>query len=135
MTLQHIGAGAGRLLAEGTLKGHWTLEDLDTPPSYWAGLERDRARSFTPQSPGSGLPTMRLPDAGQIRPYRNLAREWIAANPGEWQRLMAKHLAAEPQTRPAPPVIQLEPDGELKNQFSEKAKNAKPRKSLWSQSL
>lgn len=108
MALIHIGIGTGRMLAEGVLKGRWTLEDLDTPSPGWAPIEAARVRSFTPGPPGSGRPTMPLPDAGQRRPYRNLACEWIAANPRQWEELMQQYLNAEQQPRRIPEVVRAE---------------------------
>lgn len=98
-------AAIGRRLAIGALAGHWQLEDLDTPAPRFEELERDRARSATPSPPGRGLPTMRFPNAGTIAQPRNLAREWIEANPEAWAELMQQHLEAEPQRRPTPEVI------------------------------
>jgi len=98
-------AAIGRTLAVGTLQGRWTLEDLDQPAPYYEQQERDRARSATPSPPGRGLPTLRYPDAGTMHRPRNLAREWIEANPREWVELMEQHLDAEPPRRPTPQVI------------------------------
>lgn len=107
MALTSTGVNVGRRLAIGILQGHWTLEDLDTPSPGWAQNERDRERSAHPMPSGHNRPTMRYPDAGQPHPFRNLAREWITANPAAWEQLMAEHLEAE-YTVPVPiPIAPL----------------------------
>ena len=78
----------GRFLAVGTLAGRWTLETFDKPSGQSAVLERDRRLSH---SGGKG-PAMRYPEAP---PHRNLAREWIDANPREWEALMSAALEQE----------------------------------------
>ena len=65
----------GRTLAIGAMRGLWPLEALDTPPC----LPQD-VRSINVRNPA---------------PHRNLAREWIAANPREWDLMMRESLDAE----------------------------------------
>lgn len=79
-------------------RGLMSLEDLDIAPPASRELERDRMRSATDHVgqggwPGRLSPAMRYPGAGCIQPVRNLAREWIAAHPGEWQALLRLHQA------------------------------------------
>ncbi len=89
---------AGLVLARGITKGLWTLSDLDQPTSSFRRIEADRHRSASPVT-GMSLyepkpgPTARYPGAGTTWPWRNLAREWIAANPREWEALRS---GAEP---------------------------------------
>ena len=79
----------GRFLAVGTLAGRWTLETFDKPSGQTAVLERDRVLSH---GCGGLGPVMRYPEAPA---HRNLAREWIAANPREWEALMSAALEQE----------------------------------------
>jgi hypothetical protein len=79
----------GCFLAVGTLKGLWTLETFDKPSGQSAVLERDRVLSH---GCGGFGPVMRYPEAP---PHRNLAREWIEANPREWEALMSAALEQE----------------------------------------
>ena len=76
-------------------RGLMSLEDLDVAPPASRELERDRMRSASDLGhggwPGRRSPAMRYPGAGCIQPVRNLAREWIAAHPGEWQALVRLH--------------------------------------------
>ncbi len=65
----------GRTLALGVLRGLWTLENLDHPPRV-------------PQDP-------RSINIRPKEPFRNLAREWIAANPREWEIMQRDALEAE----------------------------------------
>jgi hypothetical protein len=65
----------GLTLALGTLRGLWTLEALDRPP-----LSPSDVRSL---------------NVRPVAPYRNLAREWIAANPTQWNAMLKEHLNAE----------------------------------------
>lgn len=65
----------GRLLAIGSLKGYWTLEQFDKPFRLPHDVHSINVRSDTPR--------------------RNLAREWIAANPKEWELMMRDSLEAE----------------------------------------
>ena len=79
-------------------RGLMSLEDLDVAPPASRELERDRMRSATDHAgqggwPGRRSPAMRYPGAGCIQPVRNLAREWIAGHPGEWQALLRLHQA------------------------------------------
>ena len=89
-----------RMLAIGTLRGLWTLEDLDAWSPSADDLEADRRRSELPQATVQGMtghsrPVMRYPHAGQYNHPRNLAREWIEANPREWEALMSAALEQE----------------------------------------
>lgn len=99
----------GRSLARGVCLGWWTLEQLDTPSQDYQKIERDRAASQNPcdaRNPherlatypsGSGSePYMTLPRPSMtypldVAPYRNLAREWINANPKEWAELKLQY--------------------------------------------
>jgi hypothetical protein len=72
----HGQIATGQLLAIGTLKGLWTLEHFDHPPRV-----PNDVRPVNVRNPA---------------PYRNLAREWIAANPQQWDALLKQHLNAEP---------------------------------------
>ena len=79
-------------------RGLMSLEDLDVAPPPSRDLERDRMRSASDLGghggwPGRRSPAMRYPGAGCIQPVRNLAREWIAAHPREWQALVRLHQA------------------------------------------
>ena len=93
------------LLALQVSKG-MTLEQLDQPPPGHEYIEEARTAS---RLPATGLirsrrfhynrdgevywtyprPCMEYPPA---KPYRNLAREWIAANPKEWERMNASRI-------------------------------------------
>ena len=89
-----------RMLAIGTLRGLWTLEDLGAWSPSSDELEADRRRSELPQATAPGMtghsrPVMRYPHAGQYRHPRNLAREWIDANQQEWQALLSEALERE----------------------------------------
>ena len=66
----------GQSLALGALRGLWPLEALDHPPRAPNDVRSINVRPDTP--------------------YRNLAREWIAANPTQWDALLKQHLNAEP---------------------------------------
>ena len=86
----------GMQLAVLVARGLMGLEDLDVATPASRELERDRMRSgdghHGPSGwPGRRSPAMRYPGAGCIQPVRNLAREWIAAHPGEWQALVRLH--------------------------------------------
>jgi hypothetical protein len=90
----------GRILAVGTLRGLWTLEDLDEWSTSSDDLEADRRSSELPQATVPGMtgfnrPVMKYPNAGQYRHPRNLAREWIEANQQEWQSLLSASLEQE----------------------------------------
>ena len=65
----------GRTLALGAMRGLWPLEALDNPPR-----SPQDVRSINVRTPA---------------PHRNLAREWIAANPKEWELMMRDSLDAE----------------------------------------
>lgn len=65
----------GLVLALGALRGLWSLEALDHPPRI-------------PSDP-------RSINVRPKEPYRNLAREWIAANPREWEIMQRNSLEAE----------------------------------------
>ena len=86
----------GMQLAVLVARGLMGLEDLDVATPASRELERDRMRSgdghHGPSGwPGRRSPAMRYPGAGCIQPVRNLAREWIAAHPREWQALVRLH--------------------------------------------
>jgi hypothetical protein len=66
----------GQTLAIGAMRGLWPLEALDLPPRVPHDI-----RSINVRNPA---------------PHRNLAREWIAANPTQWDALLKAHLNAEP---------------------------------------
>lgn len=90
----------GRMLAIGTLRGLWALEDLDAWSPSSDELEADRRRSELPQATAPGMtghsrPIMRYPAAGQYLRPRNLAREWIEANQQEWHQLLNEALNSE----------------------------------------
>ncbi len=92
----------GLQLAVLVARGLMSLDDLDTATPASRELELDRMRSATDQEghggwPGRRSPAMRYPGAGCIQPVRNLAREWIAAHPREWQVLLQQHQAVDPQ--------------------------------------
>lgn len=88
----------GYYLARGICHGWWTLEQLDQPSPTYQELEHERQRSRQPCDPYNDgqrvlshgnywtftRPVMEYPPAV---PYRNLAREWIEANPKAWQKL------------------------------------------------
>ena len=86
----------GMQLAVLVARGLMSLDDLDTATPASRELELDRMRSATDLEghggwPGRRSPAMRYPGAGCIQPVRNLAREWIAAHPREWQVLQQLH--------------------------------------------
>lgn len=87
----------GRALAVMVAKGICTLEDLDQPTKPWGELEEDRADSARDWGEtgwsGRRHPAMPYPNAGTNQPPRNLAREWIAANPKESAELTAAYAA------------------------------------------
>ena len=103
----------GLQLAVLVARGLMSLEDLDVATPASRELERDRMRSgdghHGPSGwPGRRSPAMRYPGAGCIQPVRNLAREWIAAHPGEWQALVRLHQTgvqpvAQPVAQPLAP--------------------------------
>ena len=86
----------GLQLAVLVARGLMSLDDLDTATPASRELELDRMRSATDLEghggwPGRRSPAMRYPGAGCIQPVRNLAREWIAAHPREWEALVRQH--------------------------------------------
>ena len=99
----------GLQLAVLVARGLMGLEDLDVATPASRELERDRMRSgdghHGPSGwPGRRSPAMRYPGAGCIQPVRNLAREWIAAHPGEWQALVRLHQpGVQPVAQPLAP--------------------------------
>jgi hypothetical protein len=96
-------------------RGLMSLEDLDVAPPASRELERDRMRSATDHAgqggwPGRRSPAMRYPGAGCIQPVRNLAREWIAAHPGEWQALLRLHqTGGQPVAQPLAGLLSHRP--------------------------
>ncbi len=109
--MSSVGEGLARMVARGLI----TVEQLDHPTLGWEALEQDRRRSLasdlSPGWPGRRTPAFRYPDAGRVRPLRNLAREWIAANPKAWAAIL-EHLVArdvEGQPAPQPPAPQPQP--------------------------
>ena len=97
----------GKSLATMVAKGLVTLQQLDEPSDGWKEIERSRLAAQTPLDPYDPtqkvpwynrdhesyetypLPTQKVP---ATRPaYRNLAREWIAANQKEWVQLLETH--------------------------------------------
>ena len=103
--------GVGRTLALQVSKGFFTLEDLDTPSPGYQAIERDRQASQNPcdwSDPSQKRrhvcpdgedywsfprPTIKYPPA---KPFRNLAREWIAANPKEWEAMNGRPVVSVP---------------------------------------
>jgi hypothetical protein len=87
----------GRLLARFALQGLMTLEDLDSPTTYWNALEADR-RVANNRAQRQGR--------GHVFPppnnWSNLAREWIAQNPSEWESMLRDTLARESSGSPDP---------------------------------
>lgn len=88
-------ASFAKTLALGTLRGLWTLEDLDpnspltqklfsTYCRQEADLANARARARRQPQP--------FPDPP---PLRNIAREWINNNAAEWDQLLQQHLDSE----------------------------------------
>ena len=79
----------GRQLAEGIIRGHWTLEDLDKDSPGVEKLERDRvASTFAVRDatdPYSAGFIRRYPPAP---PRRNVARDWIQANAAQWEAML-----------------------------------------------
>lgn len=73
------------LLAKMIAMGQVSLDQLDMPSWGWA--ENRKAAH-------------RLAVSHGIKPaeYRNLAREWIEANPLEWQQLQALHAPQQEQS-------------------------------------
>ena len=71
-------AGVGQMLAMRVLDGYWTLEQLDQPSASHQAANTWRARN-------------RLPPIE----HSNLAREWIAAHPEQWDALLRSKLRDE----------------------------------------
>lgn len=84
----------GKLLFMGSLRGLWTLEDLDQPSPHartmQADIERIARRAGTDPVP-----------------YRNLAREWSLAFPLESDQLFRASLEAENLDEVLPTAEQL----------------------------
>jgi len=99
---QAAGDDIGRLLAVMVLQGLYSLEQLDHPSQGWQQIEADRAAANS-RAKRLGLPSP-YPNPP---PWRNLAREWIAANPAAWQALLTQHLNAETTALPANPINQF----------------------------
>lgn len=100
LTEQH----AGLTLARGVVAGLWTLEQLDEPSGMFRELEAERIRSLHPSGTNPMTsrrhgPAVRYPQAEQRHAWRNLAREWIAANPAEWDVLRSGGDAAQIEAR------------------------------------
>jgi hypothetical protein len=87
-----IAATFGRMLAQFALNGRFTLEDLDAPSSvlHFTMLEADRQAANS-----RAVRRGHRPVFGSAIPWRNLAREWIAAHPAEWQSLLMRSLDQE----------------------------------------
>jgi hypothetical protein len=89
-----VAEGLARLVARGLI----SLERLDAPTPAWAELERDRqcsaSRDLCQGWPGRHTPATRYPGAGSAEAPRNLAREWIEANPKAWSAMLEPPLAA-----------------------------------------
>lgn len=69
------------MLVRMVLDGRCTLDDLDWPSPGWDISHRDATRIYTKWNLTP-------------RPYKNLARQWISANPAEWDQLQKTHGAA-----------------------------------------
>jgi hypothetical protein len=85
-------AAIGKTLASGHASGLWTLEALDKPSPGWDEIEQDRVKSAVARDLRNPhdrrmVPALPYPDAGSYRKPRNLAREWIAAHPEEWEAM------------------------------------------------
>lgn len=92
----------GETLATMVAKGYCTLEDLDQPSPGYLAVEKDRIKSNDPCDPtnpsqkiptynAEGTPYDSFPRPTMTYPkapaHRNLAREWIKANPKKWDEL------------------------------------------------
>ena len=88
-----VAEGLARLVARGLIR----LEQLDAPTPAWAELESDRQRSGSSDLsqgwPGRRTPAARYPGAGSTEAPRNLARQWIEANPKAWAAMLEPPLA------------------------------------------
>ena len=103
----------GETLARMVANGLCTLEQLDKPSPGWADVERSRELSQDPcdfTNPAHRVPCQTT-EAGTYygyprptikysarEPYRNLARDWIAANSKKW---------AEMTNQDPEPVVQV----------------------------
>ena len=79
--------------AMGVLDGYWTLEQLDgcTSPCNCSRCEANAWRVAN-----------RLPP---LDPVPNLAREWIASHPEQWEALLRSRLADEIATPDLPTAV------------------------------
>ena len=91
--MSSVAEGLARLVARGLI----SLEQLDAPTPAWAELESDRQRSgssdLTQGWPGRRSPATHYPGAGTAQAPRNLAREWIEANPKAWAAMRSQPVA------------------------------------------
>jgi hypothetical protein len=90
----------GRFLAAGTLDGRWNLAHFDhhSPETHLLELDRERSAAPQPSSAvisGYNRPVMRYPRAGEYIHPTNIARDWIEANPAEWQSMLSDALERE----------------------------------------
>lgn len=85
----------GRLLARYALRGLVNLEALDSPTASWNALEADR-RVANNRAQRQGRAAVFPPSNN----WRNLAREWIASNPAEWESMLRDTLARESSCGP-----------------------------------
>ena len=94
-------AAIGHLLATWTLQGRLSLEDLDHPgdTSGWIALEADRRTANSRELRHGHAPIYPPP-----QPWRNLAREWINANPAAWESMLRNALNAETDTHNTHPL-------------------------------
>lgn len=92
----------GRLLARYALQGLITLEALDAPTPNWNALEADRRVAI-----GRAQRQGRGPVYPPPCDWRNLAREWIARNPAEWEAMLRDTLAREDAGSPELPTTFL----------------------------
>lgn len=74
--------GLGRMLYLGSLRGLWTLEDLDHPSPERRRLQSAIDRQALQRNEGP-------------HKLRNLAREWMAANPRDADALLRQSLERE----------------------------------------
>lgn len=72
----------GRLLYQGSLRGQWTIEDLDHWPQGSAWLQPALQRQAVQRGDGHGQ-------------HRNLARDWIRTHPREADLLLRESLDQE----------------------------------------
>lgn len=100
--MKAVGVDLGRLLAVIILQGRLSLEDLDNPSEQWLALEADRRHAIS-RAQRFTLPTPYPPGS----PWRNLAREWIAAHSEEWQALLRHYLELEASAVAEDPLDEL----------------------------